>query len=588
MIAPLLLALLQCNGGGGGPNPTFPPFLILPRPPRPETPDVGPTRPAPTGPTGLAPTEPGPAALGPRTGAFGPRTAQGLDLGPALDWQDWWWLNAFDYLKPLARRPLYTPGGDDLGAESPREEAERQAAIGLFAAALRDPDARVRATAALSGGRLGLRHDLLRDLLRDGNPDVRRSAIGGLALAGVEENVPLLLRLGRGDAVPEIGTASLEERDLSLLALGIAGLRGSSNRFAIPLRAFLAQSSTNDLRLLGPSAATSLALAGDPGAIDGLAAIAVDRETEPALRARALWAFRAARAVAHRDAVLACLEDKNVDVRRAAVLALGRLGEGEEATTAETLRRFVESEGDVAARAFAMIALGEIGGEPAKRELLRRLVHGKQQFRPWAALGAGILARAAADPEVGRVLARALAEERNRDTRAAIALAVGLSRSPEGREWVRRLVVEGENGRERVFAAIAVALAADEDGVEPLRRAMREIPNPIVRASDALALSVFRNPSDAPAMIEVFEACESPETLSTAALALAWNGSAKALERLRREIEASPRPERRAAALLALGLGLAPEKVPVSVAATAGWNFLASLEASHAAAALWL
>jgi HEAT repeat protein len=588
----LLLALLQYNYCPPPPTPTtFPPLTVDP-------PGLaGANTPRLASPADAGPSTPTPSFAGPSTPTLGPTRGPGtggVELGPDLDWRDWWWLNGYVYLKPLERQVPITPQGDDLrvpfDASASSFQVERAAATASLRAALRDGDVRVRSTAALSAGRLGeeaFRVDLLA-LLEDTNPLVRLGAIAGLGLLGQEEAVPPLLRLGIGDAGPLSERATAEERDLALLALGLASTRGTTPRFALPLRAFLGGSSTNDLRLFGASTAASLALAGDGLAFDRLGAIARDRHADPALRARALWAFRAAELDSRREVVLASLDDSNVEVRRAAALALGRLGGGDGETVVEALRSACEKDGDVAVRAFSILSLGEVGGEVAKRELLHRLVRGKKLFRPWAAIGAGILARPSADPEVGLALARALEGEKNRDTRAAIALAVGLSRTPNGREGVRRLVLEGENARERVFAALAVALGEDEEGRANLCRAIREIPNTAVRTSDGLALAVFRDPDDAAILVETFESSEPLDSVATAALALAWNGSRLALERLRREIETSPRAERRAAAALALGFAFSPDKVPSSIAATAGWNYMASAEAAHTAARIWM
>jgi len=606
MSAPaVLLLLLQypgCPPGGAGPPippppPPPPPGDIVPpsspRTPSPTTPSSpGPTTPQATGPTSLA--GPTTSTAGGWGSASGPRTGGGIELGPDLDWRDWWWLNGYEYFRPLDRRAPITPGGDvvpeapDAGAR--RRDPEWVAATETIRRALTDPDDGIQVAAALSAGRLGdpTMRPLLLDLLRDSNPAVRQSAIGAFGLLGLEENVPLLLRMGEGDAGKTWAAPSLEERDMALLALGIGARRGASGRYASLLRGFLAESSSNERRLLGPSAATSLALAGDPESLGQLAVVARDRDMGSALRARAYWAFRTTEASPYRSLVLDGLGDRDVEVRRAAALALGRLGAGDSAGTIAALREALESDGDVAVRAFALLSLGEIGGPEARTELLHRIVRGKHLLRPWAAIGAGLLARRSADPEVGLVLARALAEEKNRDTRAALALAVGLSRTLPGREGVRRLVLEGENTRERVFAAIAVALGEDEEGRATLRRAMREIPNPVVRASNGLALSVFRDLDDAPALVEILDSSESPDAFATAALALAWNGSRAALERLRLEIDRGTRAERRAACLLSLGLGLAPDSIPSSVAATAGWNYMASLEAAHTAARIWM
>jgi HEAT repeat protein len=82
-----------------------------------------------------------------------------------------------------------------------RDEMDRRSAIDLLLRALRDPDDRVRAAAALSAGRLGdsTIGPALRAAIRDGNPGVRIHAIAGLALLALEESTPLLLRIGRGN-----------------------------------------------------------------------------------------------------------------------------------------------------------------------------------------------------------------------------------------------------------------------------------------------------------------------------------------------------------------------------------------------------
>jgi HEAT repeat protein len=524
----------------------------------------------------------------------GPSTAGGIELGPDLDWRDWWWLNGYEYLRPLERRAAITAAGDDadvvLDAAAVARDVERAATLATIQRAIADREAGVRMAGSLSAGRLAdpSMRSLLLSLLADENPSVRQSAIAAIGLLGIEENVPLLLRLGEGVTIRDRGRPSSDERDMAFLSLGISARRGTSGRFAPVLRGFLAQASPTELRLFGPSAAASLALAGDPRGLHDLAGIARNPEADAALRARAVWAFRVAQDSTHREVVLECLADREVEVRRAAALALGKLGRGDSDRVVAALRSALESDGDVAVRAFELLSLGEIGGTQAKEELLRRVARGKQLLRPWAAIGVGILARGNADPEVGAALARALAEEKNRDTRAAIALAVGLSRTHAGREGVRRLALEGENTRERVFAALAVALGEDEEGRSTLRQAMREIPNPVVRASNALALAAFRDVDDVPALLEVFESSESSDAFATAALALGWNGRRAALERLRGEIERGSSAERRAAAALSLGLGLAEEKVPSSLAATAGWNYMASLEAAHTAARIWM
>ncbi len=590
-MAAILLSLLM-QGCPGNPMPIIPnnvalgPIAVPANPARPPgTPAAGTDGPR-SGAPGPSTPSPGPTSpRTPRGAAGGPRTGGGIELGPELDWTDWWWLNAYEYLGPILPRTPSTSGGDAPERESDSLKAIAESARAAAVEASADPDARVRAAAALTAGRLyapSVRADLLRTL-EDRDPLVRRAAIAGLGLSGAEEHVPLLLRMGTvRDARP------LEEQDMALLSLGLGAGRGRSGRFAGPLRSFLLTASENDRRLLGPSAATSVGLVADETALAEFAKLASDREAPPPLRARALWAFRAARAASGRDVAIACLEDRDPDVRRAAALALGRLGAGEEERVTRALIRALETDGDTATRAFCLLSMGEVGGATARKELLDRIAHGKQLMRPWAAIGAGLLSRRDPDEATGATLARRLAEERNRDTRAALALAIGLSRTQEGRELVRRMAADGENSRERVFAALSISLGRDVEGTPALRRAIREIPNPGVRAIGALALSSFGSPGDAEVLLALHDSLSAPESIALSSLALAWHGSRETLRRLLDDAGSAAGAERRSAALLALGIGVSRGSVPTYVSATAGWDYLASLEASHFAARLWM
>ncbi len=594
---------LQCSGGGAptpAPPPSYagpadtPPTAGTPDPGGPSTPSPdrpGPSRPGPSTPGPLrTPVTPGPGA---RAGAAGPRTVGSIDLGPQLDWQDWWWLNGYEFFRPSARKAQVSGTGDGSSAPEEFVDTEVYAAQEAIRRGFQDEDDRVRAAAAISAGRVyepSFRPALL-GCLEDRDPLVRLSAIAGLGLAGSGEHVPVLMRIGVEGRSLSAKRHSLDERDLALLSLGLGVQRGSNSRYSPALRAFLSGASVNDRRTLGPSTASALGLAGDDEVIlRDLVAVARDGGAPTELRARALWSIGNARPFARelRPTVLECLKEREPDLRRAAVLALGRLGVGAREQALAVLRSAVDAEGDTAVRAFALLAMGEVGGPEAKAELLDRVARGRHLLRPWAAIAAGILGRAAADPEVGRALARAYAEERSKDTRAAIALALGLARTTEARNLLRNAVTAGENGRERLFAAIAIALAEDEEGREALRRGLREIPNPGTRAGIGLALSTFGNMEDLPALLEMMRSAEDPDAVGTAALAVAWHGSAPALEARRREARTGRSAERRAVSLLALGIGVAPERVPVSVAATGGWNYLASLEAAHTAARLWM
>ncbi|MGH7150072.1 MAG: hypothetical protein ACREIU_05215, partial [Planctomycetota bacterium] len=111
--------LIQCSGNGNPWPPGAGPLVAPPRTPRPAGTPGGSIDGPRTGIPGPSTPSPGPTSPGtPRPSAGGPRTGGGIELGPDLDWADWWWLNAYEYLGPLQPRTPSTPAGEASDRES--------------------------------------------------------------------------------------------------------------------------------------------------------------------------------------------------------------------------------------------------------------------------------------------------------------------------------------------------------------------------------------------------------------------------------------------------------------------------------------
>lgn len=512
-----------------------------------------------------------PVGDAPRPAVPLPRSSSGASLTPGtapstgsprpLDgWWTWWEYNKLDYLDPrgleqrLASRDGCTPA--DVAAMTEPLRAVRKT---LLLEALQDPEAEVRAAAALSLGRLA-RADAVAPLLlllSDPSQRVREHALLGLGASGTSGGARVLLGLleqGVRRGAARAGDELVSPRALTLAVLALAvGRREGMDPGVAQTVALLAPRVDKALRP-GTLWAACLfqRLAPDPALESLMLELAGERDAPEAVRAAALEALGDSSA----PPALARLQDalfgRSLELRRSAALALGR--SPQPAATAILLTAS-ELEAEPLARGFVLLSLGMRGGREAREVLLDTLFQGPIASEPWAALALGLHARGARDALVSAALLEVQARVRNEDSRPAVLLALALAHESAAAGLAREALESAVSPRERGYAATALALLGGDANQAILRARLALEGSGFVRASIAQGLAVLGEDADVPSLFLALHRLRDRGLQAVTAASLGQLGSAAALaglDQLARRTEGSALV--RATALGALGV----------------------------------
>ncbi len=253
-----------------------------------------------------------------------------------------------------------------------------------------------------------------------------------------------------------------------------------------------------------------------------------DLDRPAAHRATALTSL-ARRGLDVRAIATSMLDDRRVEVRRAAAQALGVLpwaapgadvasSAPRDAEAAEALEKMLERLQDERAAALeaplreTCVRLGRV--------LLRER---DRSVRAAAAVSLGRIARAA---EAGVAVRLLLAEvRRDGDLREHAMLALAIAHAPEAVPvFLRALVDPRAAATTRAAAAIALGLAGATQGTDPLRRALTDDANPQVRGYAAVALGMLHDAPSAPRIRHLFDTTANVEARGQFGIALGLLG----------------------------------------------------------------
>lgn len=407
----------------------------------------------------------GAAGNGPR-GALGPRTggAGNLDIN---SWQVWWQLNHERYLDAPTttvtdgdRRSIVMPtlalalGRNDVphilsaslialgksAVDTPEIDV-----LGVLRKHLSNSTSEVREAATLALGLTG-RTDAVADLsglLTDnklGRRPVSRSKVNDRVRAFAAYALGILAQR----------TDSVDARAMALAAL-ISVLERKSNKDPEVLTAVL-----HGIRILGATkkigADNKLILETAIAALEahlkrklkGKFAVAQSNGlTALAYLARHTGAAEQARAV---ELITNVLRNRRAEssIHVSTMIAAGQLFRPNHTRELAILLKHVTKPSDSLVPKFAMIALGQIGGDTAFEVLRDTFKVGSRDIKPWAALGLGLLGGERKVPggianqpqaanrnwrnKAGEVLLAGLKSEKSRNLRGAIAIALGLAK----------------------------------------------------------------------------------------------------------------------------------------------------------------
>ncbi|MCC6673285.1 MAG: hypothetical protein IT458_19640 [Planctomycetes bacterium] len=279
---------------------------------------------------------------------------------------------------------------------------------------------------------------------------------------------------------------------------------------------------------------------------------------------------------------------RNLVLQQSAAIALGGLltAHKDDAEYVQVLIRAARESRDQQTRSFAWMALGSVASDAARAELLRGLREGSKALdKPWAALA---LARATTrnrggiDPEISQALLTAFREARNPETRAALAVAIGLAQADAAAPELRAALREARQQDELAgYLSIGLALLGERDARDELRGLLEgSLRRPELFLQVATALGKLGDAGTTERLIELLAAPEQTVArLGAIAGALSQIGDARTLEPLVRMVQDEKLPAlSRAFAAVALGGVCDKDLLPWNAPIARDVNYRAAVE----------
>jgi len=485
---------------------------------------------------------------------FGGTTGRRKVSGSGGESWDVWWLFNGDALLRLGearQRCRIVSGSADwlLGAAnrtargteaSVTSSQIRRRIVPALLDALDDPFWDVRASAVHALAKIGDRSALPRilALLADDDPRVSEAATLALGVLG-EPAAGILLReilrdtprgrelVGRPSEIPT------PTRGLAAIALGLL----ATDAAAAELLDIVQDSASFASNDVPASAVAALGLMGGRArpVVPGLLCILHDdRRNDPVVRSAVAVALAK---IGDPDAIphlrRALLADPSLDVRRAAVLALGGLATPDDRISVELLTREVRKGSDPLGRGWACIALARIGGVVALKNLVAVVEQDDGGRRAWGAIALGLLLDREPNDAALRGLRDGLVGSRDQSTRAAFALALGIARDADTAPQLVRVLLEPHSPGLRGYCALALGLLGARDAAPVLRNLVAEERDPFVRENVAIALGLIGDRGATASLVELLRGSVTEVLKMSAAQALGRLGDPTSLEALR-------------------------------------------------------
>lgn len=430
--------------------------------------------------------------------------------GSTADWEAWWAANAWKYVN-LRERVRARDDGERSGsaggfgvvsgpavpvggeAFDRRRFFEREV-LPQVTALLRDGDAEVRSAATIALGKMAYPRSMLdlRRSFRDEVRDVRDGAVLATGMLGDS--------LALEDLQAILFDPARQDRTRSFAAIGIGFIGGPEA--ARILQAYLDPES-DSLRVGGlqrtahteASALTALGLAGEASA-----AAVIRRDYASGTRygpaVRSFAAVALAR-LGDREAIpflLQGLDHAREPMRQSAAIALGVLGRPEDAAVVKALAAKYFEEKDINTRQFALVALARIGGGEAREAVRRALEKGPRIDRPMAALAVAL----GKDRDMAPALRAMFTEERSPDLKGGLALALALLEDSEAAPLIRPFALGKVDRGLRGWCLLALGLLQDRGAAPEVRKVVEEENDPGVRMAAATCLGLLQDASTVP------------------------------------------------------------------------------------------
>jgi HEAT repeat protein len=458
--------------------------------------------------------------------------------------------------------------GESGGRDLPSPEGESAVWNGLLDTlmkAARDRNADVGTGAVIALGKAGdpRARPLLMELVDDADAHFTVNESAALAVGMIGGGLPERRFLERvmGD-----GKAGTRTRAFAALGLGFLGDVGA-------LPALMAQAKAKEPSRDVPTCAIlAMGLLGEamivPDLSRRLAGAEGLREQDDYLRAWYSASIAKIGAPSGLPAVLSSFSDGYVEVRRQAAFSAPALADAGNAEAVQALIEASRNDRDNGVKAFAALALGQLGTPLAWPELQRAYEQGVPIVKPYAAMAIGFLARSLPDPEqqvtVVRFLRREFQVASALEVRGSLAIALGIAGDTESIPALLK-VLEGKGAPDpRAHVAVALGLIGGEAARPALRRVLTERSDPTLQREAALALGLLGDRGAVDILLALVKDGSSEYVRGSAAVALGRLATVETAGVLREIVEDAAGPATtRAFACVALGLVMDRRPEPI-------------------------
>ncbi len=432
-----------------------------------------------------------------------------------LTWAGWWFFNDDRYLnlKATIRNEKNETENADLftGASDQTEEITtvnakmiREKINPVLKYALKDGFYDTRAAALIALGKTGSPDALedLKSLMDDENKFVRESSFLAMGILGNKEAIPQLIEVmtdskaGRKLVGRKNGVLN-RTRAFAALAIGLIGSRHADLSDTQAVSALLDQMNAKegaqrDIQV-GPIVALGIMRCKE--AVPDLIKFFKTKSNNAVVRSYVATSLGKIGDPAAVKVLLKGLKDKQNAVTQSCAMALGLLAKPDNVDVVKGLQKLVKSSPDLGAKNFAIISMGEIGGQANLSELIRMARKGNLFMRTFSSMALAVyMDKNKADPErvnVCKRLHKYFKSEKNLDVRGANAIALGIMRYTEAGEDILNDLKKGGQAELRSHLCIALGLMDYDAAIKEVRETVTDKGNIELRRNAAIALGLL-------------------------------------------------------------------------------------------------
>ncbi len=551
----------------------------------------GSTTPAPT----AGPVRPG----GVPTGGGGLPVGGGGFTGAAkkgrsdanTSWAAWWFFNDDRFLNLKAKirsqeqdtdtSDLFmSPGASDTIVKVPAKKI-REKVNPALEYALGDDFFDTRAAAVIALGKTGFPENIAHILKAVGDDDhrVRESACLGLGILGNKDAVPFLINvmqnnreakkaLGRGT-----GDVLTRTRAFAALGLGLIGYRTDvSDTQAVSALIDMIKNNKDGHRDLQVAPLTALGLMKAKEAVPFLIDFAKDQENGAWQRAYAITALSKIGDQAAKNVLIKGLRDKQNAVVQSSAMGLGLLTPADDKKTIGALQKTVSRGRDLAAKNFAIISLGQIGGVSNRNFLVRLVNKGNKFEKTFGALSLAVYfnnQKNSGDSERGEVakmLHKAFTGAKDPIERGAYAIALGIMGYDTAAPDILKTLLKGGQASMRAHLCVALGLMRYEKSIKDIQDIVKEKGDVDLRRNAAIALGLMGDKGAVDYLKkEIQDSANSQAVQGAVVQGLGFIGDVSAVDTLVEMVKERSKYKDVTRAFAAVALGLLGDKDSISV-----------------------